>query len=107
MSAQAAPVKTAPARWTREQMAQRVAQDIPNANVTVCWLRVPQETVQQRLTDREAGSARAFLLGVTGRIAEQIASLDLPGMVVDNGQRPLNEVAREILVRVNWPAPPV
>ncbi len=76
---------------------------IPNAQVTVCLLRVPEETVQQRLSEREPGSARAFLLTVTTRIAERIANLELPGMVVDNGQRSVNEVANEILERIGWP----
>jgi hypothetical protein len=29
-----------------------------------------------------------------------------PGIQVDNDQRPLNEVAREILERAGWPCPP-
>jgi hypothetical protein len=79
---------------------------IPNANITVCLLQVPQETAQQRLTMREAGSARAFLLTMTSRIAERTAKLDLPGIIVENGQRSLVEVAREILQRAQWPYPP-
>jgi adenylylsulfate kinase-like enzyme len=75
---------------------------IPDAKITVCLLRVPAEMVQQRLSEREPGSARDFLLTVTSRIAEQIAHLELPGVVVDNGQRPINEVAREILALVGW-----
>lgn len=76
---------------------------IPNAQITICLLRVPEEIVQQRLTEREPGSARAFLLTVTSRIAEQIDSLELPGMVIDNGQRTVTEVAREILEHISWP----
>ncbi len=79
---------------------------IPNAQITICLLRVPEEIVQQRLTEREPGIGRAFLLTVTSRIAERIASLDLPGIVVDNGDRPVTEVAREILQLLGWPYPP-
>jgi adenylylsulfate kinase len=79
---------------------------IPNAQITVCLLQVPAETVQRRLTEREQGSARAFLLNVTEQIADRIANLDLPGIRVENGQRPLNAVAREILQRAGWPCPP-
>jgi hypothetical protein len=78
---------------------------IPNAHITVCLLNAPQDIVQQRITEREPGTARNFLLTVTNRIAEQIASLDLPGIRVDNGQRPLNQVAREILEYAGWPCP--
>jgi len=80
---------------------------IPNAAITVCLLQVPADTIQQRITEREAGSARAFLLTVTSRIAARIATLDLPGIVINNDQRSLNAVAREILQLANWPAPPV
>jgi adenylylsulfate kinase-like enzyme len=80
---------------------------IPNAQITVCLLRVPADIVQRRLSERETGSARDFLLTVTTRIAERIADLDLPGVVVDNGQRPVNEVAREILSLIGWSFPPV
>jgi chloramphenicol 3-O-phosphotransferase len=76
---------------------------IPGAQVTVCLLRVPEATIQQRITEREPGSSRAFLLSLTTRTAERIASLDLPGIQVDNDQRPVNEVAREILERAGWP----
>ncbi len=76
---------------------------ITHAQITVCLLRVPEETVQQRLSEREPGSAKDFLLTVTTRIAERITNLELPGMVVDNGQRSVTEVAHEILERIGWP----
>jgi adenylylsulfate kinase-like enzyme len=79
---------------------------IPNAHITVCLLQTPADMIQQRLTEREPGSAQAFLLTVTTRIAEQIAALELPGFRVDNGGRSVNEVAREILARADWPCPP-
>lgn len=80
---------------------------IPNAHVTLCLIQVPAETIQDRLTIREQGSARDFLLSVTGRVAEKIAALELSGITVENGQRPLNEVAHEVLQRANWPVPPL
>jgi chloramphenicol 3-O-phosphotransferase len=80
---------------------------IPHAQVTVCILHVPAALIQQRITEREPGSARIFLLSATTRNAEQLAELDLPGIHVDNGARPITEVAREILERVHWAHPPV
>jgi len=76
---------------------------IPNARITVCFIHAPAETIQQRITEREAGSARHFLLSVSPRIAERMAALNLPGIHVDNDQRPLNEVAQEVLERAGWP----
>lgn len=80
---------------------------IPNAQVTVCLLRASQATIQQRITEREPGSAQTFLLSLTTRVAEKIAALELPGFCVENGQRSINEVAREILARAEWPCPPI
>jgi adenylylsulfate kinase-like enzyme len=79
---------------------------IPNARITICLLRAPAETIQQRITEREQGSARTFLLSVTAGIGEKIDSLELPGICVENDQRPLNEVAREFLESAGWQCPP-
>jgi hypothetical protein len=79
---------------------------IPNAHITICVLHASRDTIEERITEREPGSARTFLLTVTSRIAEQIRHLNFPGIHVDNDQRPLNEVAREILEQAGWPCPP-
>ena len=78
---------------------------MPNAQVTLCILHTPADIVQQRITEREPGSARTFLLSATTHNAEQLASLDLPGIHIDNGTRTITEVAREILALVHWPRP--
>jgi hypothetical protein len=80
---------------------------IPNARITVCLLRAPQEAIQERITAREPGSARMFLLTISPRIAERLAGIEFPGICVDNYQRTITQVAREILGRINWPCPPV
>jgi dephospho-CoA kinase len=81
---------------------ERFSVAIPNARVTVCLLQAPEATIRQRITEREAGSARAFLLRLTARNAEQMAALELPGFRVENDGRTLNAVAREILERAGW-----
>jgi 3-oxoadipate CoA-transferase beta subunit len=53
MSAQAAPVKSAPARWTREQMAQRVAQDIPDGAVVNLGIGLPTAVANHFAADKE------------------------------------------------------
>lgn len=84
---------------------ERISRAIPEAHVTVCLLQAPSEMVQERISTREAGSAKIFLLGLTQQIADKILALELPGMRVDNGQRPLADVAREILERAGWSYP--
>jgi adenylylsulfate kinase-like enzyme len=79
---------------------------IAHAQLTVCVLQAPTPMIEQRITGREPGTARRFLLSATTRIAAQMAGLDLPGICVDNGQRSISEVAREILEHVHWPCPP-
>jgi len=85
---------------------ERFASVIPHAHVTVCLVQTPEHILQQRITGREPGSARLFLLTTSRRVAAQLADLKLPGIAVDNGQRSISEVAREILERVQWPYPP-
>jgi len=80
---------------------------IPNANVTPCVLQAPEQLIRQRIAEREPGSARAFLLTVSPRIAAHMAGLNLPGICVENGHRSIGEVAREVLQRVHWPFPPI
>ena len=80
---------------------------ISHSQVMVCLLQAEPGTIRDRIIQRDPGSNQAFLLSVTTRIAEQISSLSLPGMCVQNDQRSLNEVAREILDRAGWPSPPL
>jgi len=91
---------------TREDLDQ-FASAIPQAQVTMCILHAPADLIQQRLTEREPGSARMFLLHATRCNAAQIAELDLSGIQVDNGDRPIIAVACEILENVCWPHPPI
>ena len=87
-----------------EDLAQFVGA-VPNAHVTLCVLQAPASTVQQRITAREPGSARAFLLSASAQIAAQMENLELPAIPIDNDQRPLTAVAREVLERAGWPCP--
>jgi len=86
---------------------ERFGNAIPNAHVTLCVLRAPERMIRQRIIKREPGTARTFLLTASTRIAAQMADLNLTGICVDNGQRSITEVAREILEHVHWPCPPV
>jgi hypothetical protein len=78
---------------------------IPNAHITVCFLNAPQDVIYKRLTEREAGLSRDFLLRVAPRVREHMESLNLSAFHVNNEQGSLNAVAREILAHVDWPCP--
>ncbi len=81
------------------------ASAVPNAHMIVCLLQAPAATIQQRIIQRDPGSNQEFLLSATTKIAAQLALLHLPGFQIDNSQRPLNEVAREVLAQADWPCP--
>ncbi|WP_157268974.1 3-oxoacid CoA-transferase subunit B [Azohydromonas aeria] len=53
MSAQAAPTKATVARWTREQMAQRVARDIPDGAVVNLGIGLPTAVANHLAADQE------------------------------------------------------
>jgi hypothetical protein len=86
-----------------EVLAYRHA--VPEADMTICRIIAPAATVADRLTSREPGVKRDFLLRVTSGLDERISDLGLEDFTVDNdGGRTLTEVALEVLRRLGWPA---
>ena len=76
---------------------------IPGSDLTVVRLRASVDTLHARLQHREPSSVRAFLLGVTASLDKEIADLDVDDLTVDNDpDRPLSELAREILQWLGW-----
>lgn len=75
---------------------------IPAANTVVCRLTASAETAKRRVEARESGiSRREYVL----RVAELTAVLDRAQMedfVVVNENRPLTDVALEMLVKARW-----
>lgn len=79
---------------------------IPGADLTVVRLRASVDTLHARLQDREPGTVREFLLGVTASLDKEIADLDVADLTIDNDpDQPLSTLAREILVKLGWPTP--
>lgn len=73
-------------------------QAVPEARWTVCRLEAPEHVVAARLTAREAGIARTFLLGISPRLAAEMAANRIEDVAVTNGaDRSVTEVADEIL----------
>ncbi|HEY8545760.1 MAG TPA: hypothetical protein VIL36_11955 [Acidimicrobiales bacterium] len=76
---------------------------IPGADLKVVRLTAPVDTLHDRLRDRVPGSVREFLLGATAGFDREIAALGVEDLTVDNGpDRPLGQVAREILEWLGW-----
>jgi hypothetical protein len=75
---------------------------IPTANTAVCRLVASAETLKRRVEMREAGVSRREYIA---RAAELNAILDrahLEDFAVINEDRPLTEVALELLVKAGW-----
>ena len=74
----------------------RFAQAIPGCDLAVCRVTAPRSTIVDRIRRREAGSAASFLERVSRELDGEIARLDLPGFVVENGDaRSIGDLAVE------------
>jgi dephospho-CoA kinase len=88
---------------THEEL-QRLCAAIPECEVNVWRVLAPEEEIAARITRREAGSARDFLLKVARQINAD--SADLPGAtVVNDGTRSITDIARTVLEHAHWPYP--
>lgn len=79
-----------------------VQETVPGAEVIVCRLRAPLETMQQRVRLREPGFLQQQFVA---RVAELETLLDRAGVedfAIDNAGRSVTEVAREMLTRAGW-----
>jgi hypothetical protein len=77
-----------------------VSQAIPDAQPTVVRLYAPLEVIEQRLRRREPDPAPE--LDAARYLVPRMDEQKVEDHLVDNGGRPLPEVAREILRVVGW-----
>ena len=88
---------------TREEL-QRLCDAIPDCDVSIWRVVASDDEIAARITRREAGSARDFLLRVARELNADLANL--PGeMVVNDGAASITDVARTVLTRAHWPCP--
>ena len=76
---------------------------IPNAQIQVCRLTADLDLRRQRLRDREKGAGLDWHLDRTVELDAILDAARLEEFCVDNGDRPLREVAIEVLTRAGWP----
>jgi hypothetical protein len=80
----------------------RIRTAIPDSRIVVCRLRARLTTMQQRVALREPGMLHDTLVA---RVAALDASLDrvqLEDFTISNDDRPVTEVATELLTRAGW-----
>ncbi len=82
-------------------LLRHVVAAVPGAQITVVRLRAPPPLLAARIRAREAGDPSWFL----GAAAHTAAALEHAGVedhLVDNADRPVGEVAAEVLRRTAW-----
>ena len=76
---------------------------IPGAEITVCRLSAPQPLRARRLCERmPPGPALEWSLDRTIALADILDRRAVEDFVVENGDRPVREVAIEVLSRCGW-----
>ena len=79
---------------------------IPNAEIQVCRLTADLDLRRERLRVREKGAGLDWHLDRTVELDGILDTVKIEDFCVDNGDRPLREVALEVLARVGWPLAP-
>jgi hypothetical protein len=76
---------------------------VPGAEITVCRLVAPEAVRLDRLHGRmPAGPSRDWHLGRTVELERILDRLGVEDFAVENGDRPVREVALEVLDRAGW-----
>jgi hypothetical protein len=78
---------------------------IPGARITVCRLTATGATRAARLRAREVGAGLEWHLARTEELNAIMGAAHLEDFTVDNGERPVREVAVEVLTRAGWLPP--
>jgi adenylylsulfate kinase len=77
---------------------------LPGVELFVVRLTAPQALVERRLHARDAGVQLEEHLAETARFAARGEAAALEDAVVENGERPLRDVATEIVAAAGWAA---
>jgi hypothetical protein len=75
---------------------------IPGARLTVVRLAASLTTLRDRVTRREVGSSREWFLQRTVELADLMERERVGDVVVPTDNRPLSDIAREVLCQSGW-----
>ncbi len=79
-----------------------VVEAVPGADILVIRLRARLEVLQARIRSREAGRDPGWFLGTAAYLAPVLEQARVEDHVVDNEDRPIAEVAEEVLRLAGW-----
>ena len=77
---------------------------IPDAHIVICRLRARVHTMQDRVRWREPGMLQSELIERVSVLDAELDEAALHDFVVENEERPVTEVAREMLTMAGWPS---
>ena len=86
----------------RRSHLERYRDAVPGADIKVCRLTAPASLREQRIAVREQGASRDWHLARSIELEAILDAADVADFVVDNGNRPMQDVATEVLVRARW-----
>lgn len=76
---------------------------IPDAHVVICRLRASIHTMEDRIRSREPGMLESELIERVSVLDAELDASALHDYVVENEQRQVTDVAREVLAMAGWP----
>jgi adenylylsulfate kinase len=85
----------------REQLDELRAA-LPDVELTVVRLVAPEALIERRLRARDTGAQLAEHLAELAELAARAEANALEDAVVENGERPLADVAAEVLAASGW-----
>jgi hypothetical protein len=83
-------------------LLRHVAAAVPGAQITVVRLRAPKEIVEARIRHREQGRDPSWYLEAAAYLVETMERSDIADHVIETANRPVSEVAQDILRMVGW-----
>lgn len=81
-----------------------VRDSIPDAHIVICRLRASVRTMEERVRWREPGMLQAELIERVSVLDAELDAAALHDFVVENEERRVTDVAREVLASAGWPA---
>jgi gluconate kinase len=83
----------------------RYREAIPEADIQVVRVVAPPEVIQERLRNREIGSFYERSWRRSQELSSILEGAAAEDFTVTNDERPVRDVAREVLTRLDWPTP--
>jgi predicted kinase len=84
----------------------RIREAVPGADIVVCRLTAALETLRRRVSQREVGVLRNVLVARVDELQVLIDRAEVEEFtIVTDDERPVTDVAREMLVRAHWLSP--